>query len=181
MIRLITGGARSGKSTLAERLAEESTLEVVYIATARIDDREIDDRETGDKEMSDRIARHKERRAAHWQTVEEPLKLAEAIRAQQRKNRCLLVDCLTLWVTNLLLSEADIPSHRQALCEALASAQGEIILVTNETGMGIVPMGELNRRFVDEAGWLNQAVAAHADQVILSVAGVPLTVKGEKL
>ncbi len=171
MIRLITGGARSGKSTLAEQLAAASGLEVVYIATAQ----------AGDGEMTERVALHRERRPSHWQTVEEPLQLAEAIRLYQQDNRCLLVDCLTLWVTNLLLSEADIQRQRDALSEALVSAKGDIILVTNETGMGVVPLGELSRRFVDEAGWLNQAVAAQADQVVITVAGLPLTLKGEKL
>ncbi|TCK04713.1 bifunctional adenosylcobinamide kinase/adenosylcobinamide-phosphate guanylyltransferase [Marinobacterium mangrovicola] len=171
MIRLITGGARSGKSTLAERLAEESGLEVIYIATAQ----------TGDGEMSERVALHRERRPDHWQTVEEPLRLVETIRRLQQPGRCLLVDCLTLWVTNLLLSEADIQEQRELLYTTLANAKGEVILVTNETGMGVVPMGELSRRFVDEAGWLNQAVAAVANQVVLTVAGLPLTVKGEKL
>lgn len=171
MIRLITGGARSGKSTLAERLATESGSEVVYIATA----------EAGDGEMSERVAMHRERRPSHWQTVEQPLALVETIQAQQKDGRCLLVDCLTLWVTNLLLAERDIEAEREALCAALTAARGEVILVTNETGMGVVPMGELSRRFVDEAGWLNQAVAALADQVVLTVAGLPLTVKGETL
>ncbi|SEG82059.1 bifunctional adenosylcobinamide kinase/adenosylcobinamide-phosphate guanylyltransferase [Marinobacterium lutimaris] len=171
MIRLITGGARSGKSTLAERLAEESGLEVIYIATAQ----------TGDGEMSERVALHRERRPDHWQTVEEPLQLVETISRLQQPGHCLLVDCLTLWVTNLLLSETDIQAQRELLYTTLANAKGEVILVTNETGMGVVPMGELSRRFVDEAGWLNQAVAAVADQVVLTVAGLPLTVKGEKL
>lgn len=171
MIRLITGGARSGKSTLAERLATESGSEVVYIATA----------EACDGEMSERVALHRERRPSHWQTVEQPLALVETIQAQQKDGRCLLVDCLTLWVTNLLLAERDIEAEREALCAALTAARGEIILVTNETGMGVVPMGALSRRFVDEAGWLNQAVAALADQVVLTVAGLPLTVKGETL
>jgi len=171
MIRLITGGARSGKSRLAEQLAQASGREVVYIATAQ----------TGDGEMRERVALHQARRPAHWQTLEEPLRLVETIRAQQGPKRCLLVDCLTLWVTNLLLDQADMAAQRTALCQALAEAAGEIILVSNETGMGIVPLGELSRRFVDEAGWLNQAVAARADQVVLTVAGLPLTLKGEPL
>lgn len=171
MIRLITGGARSGKSTLAERLAQASGREVVYIATAQ----------AGDGEMRERVALHRARRPAHWQTLEEPLRLVEMIQAQQGPERCLLVDCLTLWLTNLLLAEADMRAQREALCQALAEAAGEIILVSNETGMGIVPLGELSRRFVDEAGWLNQAVAAQADQVVFTVAGLPLTLKGEKL
>lgn len=171
MIRLITGGARSGKSSLAERLAQASGREVVYIATAQV----------RDQEMDARVAQHRARRPDHWQTLEEPHRLVETILAWQQPGRCLLVDCLTLWVTNLLLAEADMGAQREALCQALTAARGEIILVSNETGMGIVPLGELSRRFVDEAGWLNQAVAARADQVILTVAGLPLTLKGEPL
>jgi len=171
MIRFITGGARSGKSSRAERLAAESGREVIYIATARGED----------AEMRARLASHRARRPAHWHTIEEPLALTRVIREQQGPERCLLIDCLTLWVTNLLLAEADLHVEREALIAELACARGEIILVSNETGMGVVPMGELSRRFVDESGWLHQAVAARADQVVLMVAGLPLTVKGDRL
>lgn len=168
MIRLILGGARSGKSRLAERLALASGHDVFYIATAQ----------ARDDEMRRRIERHRGERPVHWQTVEEPLQLAATILALQAPGRCLLIDCLTLWVTNQLLDSADLQAEREALCAALENARGEIILVSNETGMGVVPMGELSRRFSDEAGWLNQSVAALADQVVLMVAGIPMRIKG---
>lgn len=171
MIRLILGGARSGKSRQAEQLAQASGLEVIYIATAQAQDRE----------MHERINRHRDDRPLHWTTIEEPLQLAAAILSHQAPDRCLLIDCLTLWVTNQLLAGADMPAEREAFCAALRNARGEIILVSNETGMGIVPMGELNRRFTDEAGWLNQSAAALADQVVLTVAGIPMRLKGPAL
>lgn len=171
MIRLILGGARSGKSRQAEQLAGASGREVLYLATAQ----------AHDDEMCVRIQRHRDERPAHWLTLEEPLQLAATILAQQAPERCLLVDCLTLWTTNQLLADADMHVAREALCAALQNARGEIILVSNETGMGVVPMGELSRRFSDEAGWLNQSVAALADQVILMVAGIPLVIKGPAL
>lgn len=168
MIRLILGGARSGKSRQAEQLAQASGRDVTYIATAQ----------AYDEEMRARISRHRDERPAHWLTVEEPLQLAATILQHQAPDRCLLIDCLTLWVTNQLLAEADMQAEREALCAALSNARGEIILVSNETGMGVVPMGELSRRFSDEAGWLNQSAAALADQVVLMVAGIPVPVKG---
>lgn len=171
MIRLILGGARSGKSRLAEQLADASGAPVTYIATAQ----------AHDEEMQARITRHQADRPAHWVTLEEPLALADTLLSQQAPDRCLLIDCLTLWVTNQLLDEADLQAERQALCAALENARGEVILVSNETGMGVVPVGELSRRFSDEAGWLNQSVAALADQVILTVAGIPMVVKGPAL
>ncbi len=171
MIRLILGGARSGKSRQAEQLAAASGREVTYIATAQ----------AYDDEMRARIARHRDDRPSHWLTLEEPLQLAATILQLQSPDRCLLIDCLTLWVTNQLLDEADMQAERLALCAALENARGEIILVSNETGMGVVPMGELSRRFSDEAGWLNQSIAALADQVVLLVAGIPMVVKGPAL
>lgn len=171
MIRLILGGARSGKSRQAEQLAQASGLEVVYIATAQADD----------SEMQVRINRHRDDRPHHWTTLEEPLQLADAILSQQAPHRCLLIDCLTLWVTNQLLAEADMHAEREALCAALRHARGEVILVSNETGMGVVPMGELTRRFADEAGWLNQSIAGLADQVVLMIAGIPMLLKGPSL
>jgi adenosylcobinamide kinase/adenosylcobinamide-phosphate guanylyltransferase len=171
MIRLILGGARSGKSRQAEQLAQASGLEVIYIATAQAQD----------CEMQERINRHRDDRPRHWTTIEEPLQLADAILSHQAPHRCLLIDCLTFWVTNQLLAKANMHAEREALCAALRSARGDIILVSNETGMGIVPMGELNRRFTDEAGWLNQSVAALADQALLMVAGIPMRLKGPGL
>jgi adenosylcobinamide kinase/adenosylcobinamide-phosphate guanylyltransferase len=170
MRTLIIGGARSGKSRLAEKLAMESGLAVTYFATAQ----------ARDAEMAARIAHHAARRPAHWRTVEEPLALGDALRTHAAADRCLLVDCLTLWLTNLLL-DADpgrYAQERAALLAALPALPGRIILVGNETGMGIVPMGELSRRFSDEAGWLHQEVASLCDAVLLTVAGLPLTLKG---
>ncbi|MES9912749.1 MAG: bifunctional adenosylcobinamide kinase/adenosylcobinamide-phosphate guanylyltransferase [Candidatus Sedimenticola sp. 4PFRAG1] len=171
MKQLIIGGARSGKSALAERLAEESGLDVIYLATATAED----------NEMVERIRIHRERRRDSWQLVEEPLHLAEALKANADEERLLLVDCLTLWLTNLLLhSDPGLyEQERRALLDCLAQLPGRQIFVSNEVGMGIVPMGELNRRFQDEAGWLNQAMAASCEQVILTVAGLPHYLKGK--
>ncbi|MES9844992.1 MAG: bifunctional adenosylcobinamide kinase/adenosylcobinamide-phosphate guanylyltransferase [Candidatus Sedimenticola sp. PURPLELP] len=171
MKQLIIGGARSGKSALAERLAEESGLDVIYLATATAED----------NEMVERIRIHRERRCDSWQLVEEPLHLAEALKANADEERLLLVDCLTLWLTNLLLhSDPGLyEQERRALLDCLAQLPGRQIFVSNEVGMGIVPMGELNRRFQDEAGWLNQAMAASCEQVILTVAGLPHYLKGK--
>ncbi|VEF10051.1 bifunctional adenosylcobalamin biosynthesis protein CobP [Pseudomonas fluorescens] len=173
MLQLILGGARSGKSRLAEKLASESNLSVTYIATSQ----------ALDGEMSDRVAQHRARRPAEWALIEEPLELARVLRESARAERCLLVDCLTLWLTNLLmLNDAErLASERDALLECLAVLPGEIIFVSNETGMGVVPLGELTRRYVDEAGWLHQALAERCQRVVLTVAGLPLTLKGPAL
>jgi adenosylcobinamide kinase/adenosylcobinamide-phosphate guanylyltransferase len=173
MKSLILGGARSGKSRWAERLAEKSGREVVYLATA----------EAGDTEMTARIADHQARRPSWWQLVEEPLALAAALGAHARDDRCLLVDCLTLWLSNLLCREdpAALVRERAALLEALPTLPGELILVSNEVGLGVVPTGELSRRFVDEAGWLHQAVAERCDRVVFAAAGLPLVLKGDPL
>lgn len=170
MINLILGGARSGKSRLAEQLAERSGLAVTYIATS----------EPLDGEMNARVQLHRERRPAQWGLIEEPLALARTLRANASADRCLLVDCLTLWLTNLLMlnDPERLNAERTALLECLAALPGEIILVSNETGLGVVPMGELTRRYVDEAGWLHQAIAERCQRVVLTVAGLPLTLKG---
>ena len=172
MRTLILGGARSGKSRLAETMAQETGLAVRYIATAQ----------AHDAEMAARIEHHCARRPAHWQAIEEPLHLAAALQALADPNRCLLVDCLTLWMTNLLLhaDPALLQHERAALLAALPRLPGPIILVGNETGMGIVPMGELSRRFSDESGWLHQELASLCDTVLLTVAGLPLTLKGTR-
>ena len=169
MLELILGGARSGKSRFAERLAAESGLAVTYIATSQ----------PLDGEMTERIAHHRERRPAHWTLVEEPLQLARVLREQAAANRCLLVDCLTLWLTNLLMLDdaARLAEERDALLECLDGLPGRILLVSNETGLGVVPLGELTRRYVDEAGWLHQAVAERAQRVTFMVAGLPMTLK----
>ena len=173
MLELILGGARSGKSRLAERLATQSGLAVTYIATSQ----------ALDGEMSARIQHHRQRRPADWGLMEEPLELARALRDNAAPGRCLLVDCLTLWLTNLLMLDDDtrLAMQRDAFLEALAELPGRIILVSNETGLGVVPLGELTRRYVDEAGWLHQAVAERAERVLFTVAGLPMLLKGEPL
>lgn len=173
MHELILGGARSGKSRLAERLASESALAVCYVATAQ----------ALDEEMGKRISHHQQTRPSHWQLIEEPLALAQVLQQQAADDRCLLVDCLTLWLSNLLLLDDPerLDAELQALLECLPGLPGRVIMVSNETGMGIVPMGELTRRYVDEAGRLHQAIAERCQRVILTVAGLPLVVKGEAL
>lgn len=178
---LIFGGARSGKSRLAEERAAASGLAVTYIATA----------EARDGEMGRRIAQHRARRPAAWGCVEEPLDLAATLQRLARPDTCLLVDCLTLWLSNLLFAgraaaqaEAGEPvdcvllqERVAALLAALPTLPGRIILVSNEVGWGIVPMHPVSRLFADEQGRLNQRVAAVCDQVTLVAAGLPLTLK----
>jgi len=165
MKRLILGGVRSGKSRLAEQYALESGLTVTYIATATVQD----------KAMQQRIDHHRTHRPTEWALIEEPYSLAEALQKEARADRFLLVDCLTLWLTNLLLLDDNTRLEKEllALQEILPTLPGEIVLVSNETGMGVVPMGELSRRFCDEAGFLHQELAQVCDQVILTVAGLP--------
>jgi adenosylcobinamide kinase/adenosylcobinamide-phosphate guanylyltransferase len=168
---LIIGGARSGKTRLAQQRATASALEVCYIATAT----------AGDEEMSARIQRHRLERPSEWQLIEEPVALAEALRQSAAPGRCLIVDCLTLWLSNLLCfaSDAELQQQRQALLDLLPGLPGHIILVSNEINMGVVPMGELSRRFCDEAGWLHQSLAQQCQRVTLTVAGLPLLLKGD--
>ncbi len=170
MIELILGGARSGKSRLAEQRAQASGLAVTYIATSQ----------AHDAEMAERIRQHRERRPTDWGLVEEPLALARVLRREADSQRCLLVDCLTLWLTNLLLDSDPqrLQHERQALLECLSELPGQVILVSNETGMGIVPLGELSRRYVDEAGWLHQDLAQRCERVSFCVAGLPMILKG---
>lgn len=170
MIDLILGGARSGKSRLAEQLASASGLEVVYVATSQ----PLDD------EMRERIRHHQQQRPAHWRLLEEPLELAKVLREQAAPGRCLLVDCLTLWVTNLLLNDRSqrLEDERRQLLVALDDLPGHLIMVSNETGLGVVPLGELSRRYVDEAGWLHQELARRADRVQFCVAGLTMLLKG---
>ncbi len=173
MRELILGGARSGKSRLAERLAAESGLEVVYIATSQ----------PLDGEMNSRIRSHRDRRPVEWGLVEEPLALARVLEDQALPGRCLLVDCLTLWLTNLLMldDEAHLDRECDALLAGLKTLPGRVILVSNETGLGVVPMGELTRRYVDTAGLLHQAVAERCERVVFTVAGLPMILKGDPL
>ena len=167
-VTLVLGGARSGKSRHAEALIESQTGSRVYLATA----------EAGDAEMAARIAAHKARRGDRWTTVEEPLDLPGAIARACVPGRAVLVDCLTLWLSNLLGAGRDPDAARAALIETLPGLSGPVVFVSNEVGLGVVPMGELARRFVDEAGRLNQAVAAAATSVIYITAGLPLPLKG---
>ena len=167
MRELIIGGARSGKSTFAEKRALESGLRVVYVATAQI----------LDGEMERRVALHRVRRPAEWGLVESPLKLAETLQREARSDTCLLVDCLTLWLTNLMLGDHDWRAAGQALLAALPRQSSPVVFVTNEVGMGIVPENARARAFRDAAGTLNQWIAAEADEVILAVSGLPMKVK----
>lgn len=177
---LVFGGARSGKSAYAESLAGESGKTVVYIATAQ----------ALDTEMESRIAHHRACRKEGWTTVEEPLALAQALKTWCAPQRVVLVDCLTVWLSNLLFSETKaypevgpiVPperfhAERAALLEAIEDAGGDLIFVSNEVGMGIVPQGAISRWFVDEAGRLNQAVAARCERAVWVAAGMPLILK----
>jgi adenosylcobinamide kinase/adenosylcobinamide-phosphate guanylyltransferase len=164
-IVLVTGGARSGKSALAERLTLERGRPAVYIATA----------EAGDAEMADRIAAHRARRGADWTSLEAPRDLPRALVESDGAPR--LVDCLTLWLSNLILAGEDREAAATALTGALAAQAAPVVLVTNEVGSGIVPDNALARDFRDSAGRLNQRVAAAADEVWLAVSGLPLRLK----
>ncbi len=174
MIELVLGGARSGKSRYAERQAQAVGEKIIYIATCI----------PCDDEMHDRIARHRQDRPGHWQTVEEPRQLGKIIRQYDNSKYCLLIDCLTLWLSNILfnqdgtLTAALFQQEKSALLSALQSATSEIILVSNEVGQGIVPIDKNTRRFVDEAGWLHQDIARICGKVTLISAGLPLSLKG---
>jgi len=165
-ITLILGGARSGKSRYAESLITAAPPPWIYVATAH----------AGDAEMAERIARHRARRGDGWQTHEAPHDLAVAI-ASEPNDAPLLIDCLTLWLTNRMLADADIEQETDALAAALAQRASPIVLVSNEVGAGIVPENALARRFRDAQGRLNQRLAARANTVVLMVAGLPITVK----
>lgn len=165
---LVLGGARSGKSGFAEQLVSDSGLEAVYVATGR----------SFDTEMEDRIRHHRERRGAQWRTIEEPLALTETLQEQGREGRAMLVDCLTLWVTNLMMDNRDVDAEASRLAHALSEIGGAVVLVSNEVGMGIVPDNAMARQFRDHAGRLHQLVAEKAQDVYLMAAGLPLKMKG---
>jgi adenosylcobinamide kinase/adenosylcobinamide-phosphate guanylyltransferase len=166
---LILGGVRSGKSRLAEGLATESGLPVTYLATATVQD----------DEMRARIAAHRARRPDHWRLVEEPIRVATVLEQHAAADRCLVVDCLTLWLTNLLGANdaALFERERSALLSVLPVLAGRIILIGNETNMGVIPLGELTRRYCDEAGLLHQELARCCDRVVLTVAGLTQVLK----
>ena len=165
---LILGGARSGKSRRAQQLAEMAQGARVYLATA----------EALDAEMAGRIAHHQADRGAGWRTVEAPLDLVEALEAEAGQGKAILVDCLTLWLSNLMHAERDIEAETGRLCACLQGLPGEVILVSNEVGLGLVPETPLGRRFRDAQGRLNQRVAAVCDTVEFVAAGLPLRLKG---
>jgi adenosylcobinamide kinase/adenosylcobinamide-phosphate guanylyltransferase len=173
-LTFVLGGARSGKSAYAEHLAADSGRPVTYIATARV----------ADDEFAQRIAHHRARRPAHWALAEAPVDLAETLARLDDPHACLLVDCLTLWLTNLLcpadgepLDDAQYEARVAALEGALRDARAKVIVVSNEIGLGVVPLGAMTRRYVDELGRLNQRVAALATRVTLLVAGQPVAIK----
>jgi len=170
---LVLGGVKSGKSSLALTLAAASGDEVVLIATAT----------AGDEEMRRRIERHRRERPANMEVIEEPLHLAGALEREARVGRCLLVDCLTLWLSNLLGRDDDgLLGHEvDALVDSLPRLPGHVVLVANETGLGIVPDNALARRFNDEAGVLHQRLASECDRVVLVAAGLALVLKGPPL
>jgi len=171
-MQLILGGARSGKSRLAEQIAKDSNLNVTYIATAQAFDRE----------MQARIEHHQAQRPGHWTVIEEPLYLADCLIELDQPNQLILVDCLTLWMSNLLMHEnAELQMQQcQKLLDIVPILQAEVILVSNETGLGVIPMGEISRKFVDESGRLHQQLGQIAEKVIFCVAGFPMMLKGEK-
>ncbi|KAB0651815.1 bifunctional adenosylcobinamide kinase/adenosylcobinamide-phosphate guanylyltransferase [Acinetobacter bohemicus] len=172
MMQLILGGARSGKSRLAEQIAKDSNLNVTYIATAQ----------AFDHEMQARIDHHQAQRPRHWTVIEEPLYLADCLIELDQPNQLILVDCLTLWMSNLLMHEnAELQMQQcQKLLDIVPILQAEVILVSNETGLGVIPMGEISRKFVDESGRLHQQLGQIAEKVIFCVAGFPMMLKGEK-
>jgi adenosylcobinamide kinase/adenosylcobinamide-phosphate guanylyltransferase len=171
---LVLGGARSGKSRTAERLARDLAGPggaLLYVATA----------EALDDEMRARIAAHRAQRGDSWRTRDVPLEIAAAIAAEARPGAAVLVDCLTLWLSNLMHAARDVDAETRRLVDALAAARGPVVLVANEVGLGIVPENALARAFRDHAGRVNQAVAAAAGRVVLVAAGLPLTLKGAPL
>ncbi len=173
-LHLILGGARSGKSAYAERLASESKLAVTYIATAQV----------YDDEFALRVAHHQARRPKNWEIVEAPFNLATSLEKYANKNLFVIVDCLTLWLAQCICPDCASPEtvsweeERSALLNIIPNLNSEVILVSNEVGMGIVPLGEINRQFQDEQGRLNQAVATLVDRVSFIAAGLPLQLKG---
>lgn len=168
-LTLVIGGARSGKSRYAEELAVTHNLPVTYIATAT----------ALDSEMAARIVHHQARRPQHWRLVECPLELADLLKTETQKQQVILVDCLTLWINNQLHHNPgqDFSLLVLALLDSLKNSKAHIIFVSNEVGLGIIPLGEITRRFVDETGRLNQQLAQVANQVIFLIAGLPMQLK----
>lgn len=165
---LVLGGARSGKSSFSERLVEASGLNMHYVATGR----------AWDDEMRERIDHHRARRGEGWTTHEEPLDLVSLLTRIDDENRVVLVDCLTLWVTNLMMEGRDMAAEFAALAAFLPEARARLILVSNEVGLGIVPENRMARDFRDHAGRLHQIVAEKSAEVYFVAAGLPLKMKG---
>lgn len=165
---LVLGGARSGKSVFGETLVLGSGLEPVYVATAQ----------AWDDEMRQRIGTHKARRGVEWVSVEEPDDLDSVLKREARPGRAVLVDCLTVWITNLMMAEADVAARGRHLCDTLAGIESPVVLVSNEVGLGIVPENRMAREFRDHAGRLHQDIAALAATVYFVAAGLPLKMKG---
>jgi adenosylcobinamide kinase/adenosylcobinamide-phosphate guanylyltransferase len=164
---LVLGGARSGKSRTALQLAENACAERTYIATAQ----------AFDDEMRERIAQHRTERDGSWQTVDAPLDLTETVGAQTASGKAVLVDCLTLWLSNIVLAERNPTHETDRLVQAVREARGPLILVSNEAGQGIVPSTPLGRKFRDEQGRLNQRIAEVCDAVVFVAAGCPILLK----
>ena len=164
---LVLGGARSGKSVYAEKLVENSGKPMVYIATG----------EAGDEEMSDRIAHHQQRRGDDWQTIEAPLDVCGALAGVSAQS-VVLLDCITLWISNLMAAERDVEKEVQKFCAGLVDLSRDVAVVSTEVGLGIVPDNALARRFRDEAGRANQMIAEICDKVVFVAAGQAMVMKG---
>ena len=164
---LVLGGARSGKSRHAESLVLETGLVPVYVATGA----------ALDAEMAARIAAHRTRRGATWRTVEEPLDLASVLLRECGPDRAVLVDCLTLWLTNLMVAKRPVRAEMTRLVELLPTLPGTLVLVSNEVGLGVVPTDAMARAFIGHVGWLHQRIAEQADVVVFMAAGLPLHLK----
>jgi len=170
-IIFVTGGCRSGKSGHALALCDEMEVETrIFVATSV----------PRDEEMQQRVEKHRSERGPHWTTIEEPVAIGGTVLENSSPSTVLLIDCLTLWTSNLVMESRDmdhIRAHTRRLTRCLGQAQGSVVLVSNEVGCGIVPENRLARFFRDAVGWVNQQVAAAADRVILTVAGIPVTIK----
>lgn len=168
MIHLFLGGARSGKSRMAEQQATQLQHPVIYIATAQ----------AWDDEMADRIQHHQQQRPQEWSLIEEPIELAQQLKRIDQVGQTILVDCLTLWLSNLLMQNNDLWHQKlNELYTVLPTLQSNVILVSNETGLGVVPMGQLTRQFVDESGRMHQRLGQLSDEVTFCVAGFPMKLK----
>lgn len=166
-LTLVLGGAASGKSAFAENLVLQGTAAPVYIATAQV----------FDDEMAAKVSRHREQRGNQWTTIEEPLDLPGVL-AERTADQAVLIDCATLWLTNVILGDHDIAARTASLCDALRVCPAPVVIVTNETGQGIVPDNALSRKFRNAQGTLNQIIAAEAGLVVAVMAGLPLVLKG---